>query len=76
MFQIFQSLTTASDNFRASDQRRNQFQRDIRSRQKFTIDDAIVLLGGSWGLSQQLTTLSFITLFCVGSQFFYSIPFY
>ena len=39
-------------------------------------DRAIAITGGSWGKFQILSSLSFWTLFSVGSQFFYSIPFY
>ena len=39
-------------------------------------DHIIEMAGGSWGRFQIITSLSFFTIFCVGSQFFYSIPFY
>ena len=43
---------------------------------KFTIDDAIRITGGSKGNFQTRASMCFIVIFAVGSQFFYSIPFY
>jgi hypothetical protein len=43
---------------------------------KYEIDDALQELGGSTGLFQILNSISSMLLFAVGSQFFYSIPFY
>lgn len=42
----------------------------------FTMDDAIAMLGGSWGRLQTLAIICNMIIFAVGSQFFYSMPFY
>jgi hypothetical protein len=45
-------------------------------KQEFNNNDVINILGGSCGRFQILSSLSFAILFAVGSQFFYSMPFY
>ena len=52
------------------------FEDELSSMEKFSIDDALFLTGGSWGRFQKMSSLCFFVLFGVGSQFFYSIPFY
>lgn len=44
--------------------------------QDFGMDDVIKMLGGSCGCFQIFSTVVFIIIFAVGSQFFYSMPFY
>lgn len=43
---------------------------------EFGMDDVIKMLGGSCGYFQILSTTAFVIIFAVGSQFFYSMPFY
>ena len=57
-----------------SDEEKAQFEKDLSKIESF--DDVIVLLGGSWGRFQKLTTLSLIILFGMGGSFFNSMPFY
>ena len=40
------------------------------------MDDVIKLLGDSCGIFQLFTMIAFVIIFAVGSQFFYSMPFY
>jgi len=44
--------------------------------QLFTVEDSIKLTGGSMGRFQIISTICFVIIFSVGSQFFISIPFY
>lgn len=50
-----------------------QEQEDSRS---FGMDNVIQMLGGSSGRFQIMSTMVFMVIFAVGSQFFYSMPFY
>jgi hypothetical protein len=55
---------------------RENFEKKIDENLNYDMEDAILDTGGSWGRFQIMSSICFFTLFCVGSQFFYSIPFY
>lgn len=42
----------------------------------FGMDDVIKIMGGSNGRFQLFSNIVFVIIFAVGSQFFYSMPFY
>jgi hypothetical protein len=48
-------------------EKRSKFLKDLESIKDFTIDDGLIMTGGSWGRFQVLSSLSFFILFGVGS---------